>query len=226
MGRDQKIGRGGLGPRDDDNFIKTMNFIQSIRKHAATGDPGSQYILAHYLASRPDANHFRQECLKLLRTLSSQGNNLAQYALGNWYGYGLGVRKNFKIANVFFLKAATLGHPIAQFNMAVSLEKGKGIKKNLQKAVQWYRRSAQGGDRQAQTELGRCHFYGIGVRRNYKKAVFWFKKSAKRGDPDALRTLGYCYSKGLGVNKEPLRAKYYYSQADKKSKGKEGDVVN
>jgi len=105
--------------------------LDGTKHRADNGDPVASYELAHYLATLPSARKHRQECVNLLELASAKGESRAQYALGTWYLYGIGVKKSFKTANALFLRAAKQGHPLAQFDLAVSLEKGKGVKKNL-----------------------------------------------------------------------------------------------
>ncbi len=71
---------------------------------AETGDPQAQYQLAYHLSSRRNAKKYRKESLNLLKAAAKQGDRDAQYALGNWYGRGIGVRKNFKVAYAYLQK--------------------------------------------------------------------------------------------------------------------------
>src|SRR5262249_30671028 len=101
--------------------------IRRLRKQADGGDPQAQYKAAYYLASRSNADRYRRQCVDLLKASATQGNRFAQYALGNWYIHGIGVRKNYKAAYLYFLSSAKQEHALAQYNLGVSLEKGKGV---------------------------------------------------------------------------------------------------
>jgi len=172
-----------------------------------------EYQTAYAFASCPKAATHRKETLELLRAAAEKGHSEAQYALGNWYGHGIGVRKNYKRAYGYFLSAAKQGHPLAQYELASALEMGKGTERNPNEAFRWYHAAASGGNADAESELARCYLYGIGTRRNHKKAAEWCHKAAKSGKPDAQHALGYCYQQGQGVIRNRKQAIRWYKKA-------------
>jgi hypothetical protein len=52
---------------------------------------------------------------------------------------GIGVEKDEKRANSFFLKAARKQNEYAVLNLAESYRKGLGVEKNLKESLRWYR---------------------------------------------------------------------------------------
>src|SRR5688572_23565627 len=95
-----------------DNVDMNETRLDQIRRRSDRGDPAASYELAHFLATRPNAEKHRQECLTLLQSASAKGESRAQYALATWYLHGVGVIKSFRRATALLLKAARQGHPL------------------------------------------------------------------------------------------------------------------
>ena len=160
-------------------------FIRYVRELATKGEPGAQFVLVFYLASRHDAGKYRKTCMELLHRLSLQGNSLADYAIGNWHLYGLGVRKSQEKAFRYLLAAARKGHPAAQYDVGVCFSRGAGTRKSYKEAAKWFGKAAAGGDGAAQLELGLCYFHGAGVPRSLQRAIHWYKLAVRNGNKEA-----------------------------------------
>lgn len=188
--------------------------INNLRHRVSNGDVSAACELARILALRSDAIKYRKECLILLKFAAKKGNTDAIYALGNWHEYGIGMKKNMRMANRLFRIAAMKGHASAQYDLAVSLELGKSVKKDVVQAVKWYRRSAEQGDVDAQVELGRCYYQGIGVKRNNFRVAFrLFQKAAKDGASAGQYWFGVTLEEGRGTRKDPRSAVKWYRRA-------------
>jgi TPR repeat protein len=154
-----------------------------------------------------------RECVTLLQAASKLGHAPATYALGTWYLYGRGVRRNTQRAADLFERAARDGDPDAQFDLAVSYERGVGRAQNPRKAAHWYKEAATRGDVNARYELGRCLYYGIGVTNDHKEAAGWYRRAARQGHAEAQYSLGLCYELGEGVRRNSVQSRKWYERS-------------
>lgn len=153
---------------------------------------------------------------------------LAYLRLGYMYRAGLGVEKDNKQADYWFLKA---NEQIEWFkrrldgkpenildnilDLAVAYDAGS---KNADKenACIYYKVAAQLGNREAQYNFGECYRRGIGITSDENKAVFWFRKSAEQGNEQAEFRLGWCYEFGSGVAIDKDQAFIWYQKSANK----------
>jgi hypothetical protein len=93
------------------------------------------------------------EALQLLRPQANQGDFLAEFALGDMYLEGKGVRTDFAEGMRLTALSAEQGLAAAQLTLAVSFESGKnGVRQNPVLAYAWFIRCAR---EPAMTELAR-----------------------------------------------------------------------
>jgi len=140
-----------------------------------------------------------QEAVAQLTKLGQSGDAEAQNLLGVLYDNGQGVAQDYKLARVWFEKAAALGHPSAQYHLGFLYEAGRGVAHNDKQALYWYGLAAGRADPNAQYRLALMNLNGFGVKPNPAEARKWFAQAAAQGDPQAQRQLGSLYAKGLGV---------------------------
>lgn len=79
--------------------------------------------------------------LGLLTLSSEDGDQDAQYNLGYMYSSGIGVEKNYQIANRWYRESAEQGHASAQMALAISYLSGAGITRDPNTGSQWLKRS-------------------------------------------------------------------------------------
>lgn len=164
-----------------------------------------------------------KQAFKILSENVDEKNSLLLFALGAAYDFGYGVKKNQKLALVWYLKSAELGHRVAQYNLYLIYRDGVGTKASITKALFWLKKSARNSFNESVSDLGYSYFKGKGVKKNEKLAVKYYKRAAERNFPRALFNLGLCYLDGSGVKqsdeiaikllKKALRLKHY-SAAD------------
>jgi TPR repeat protein len=133
-------------------------------------------------------NNFAQ-ALELLLPLATQGNAVAQYALGLMYNNGEGVTKDYQEAAKWFRLAAEQGSVNAQYNLGSMYNNGEGVTKDYQEAAKWYRLAAEQGSVNAQYNLGLMYSNGEGATQNYVRAHMWFSLAASKGNKDAKENL-------------------------------------
>lgn len=151
-----------------------------------------------------DKKEYEQAAKCFLRA-AEQGYAKAQYNLGIFYAFSLGLEKNEGEAVKWYQKAAEQGHADVQSNLGACYERGLGVKKSAQKAYQRvYRENEKGyklclkyarkGDLECQYLAASHYRYGYGVEEDPEKAYYWYKKAADRGHEKAqkaLRELGW-----------------------------------
>ncbi len=98
--------------------------------------------------------------LTLLKQAATLGQVGAHEWLGAIYDYGLGTRKNGRLALKHYRIAAEARQPNAEYHVGVFYYKGVGVSKDYQLAIKWLRRAAKHGDDTAVYVLGRCYRFG------------------------------------------------------------------
>ena len=113
-----------------------------------------------------------------------------KYTTENYFKIGKNcyATKYYKIAAMWYRKAAKRGNVDAQFALGSCYLFGNGVAEDYKKAVKWYRKAAEQGYALAQYRLGVCYYYGRdGVAKDYKEAVKWWRKAAEQGCRPAIR---------------------------------------
>jgi hypothetical protein len=75
---------------------------------------------------------------QIWRGLAEDGDDRAQYYLGNMHRAGLGMERDFATAAEWFRRAATQGNAEAQYNLAWLYQQGKGVAESPALAYRWY----------------------------------------------------------------------------------------
>lgn len=163
----------------------------------------SQYIRSSDWAS----------ALPLLQEAARKDSAEAMWHLGNFYGYGLGVRRDQAEAVRWYLKGAEAGNVSAMRDLGIMYQNGWGVSKDYAEALRWFRRSADGGYATAMNDLGLIYQNGWGVSKDQAEAVRWIRKSAGAGFTIAMRNLGLMHHNGWGVTKDDTEASAWYRKA-------------
>jgi hypothetical protein len=77
----------------------------------------------------------------------------AQYAAGERYYFGRGVRRNHARAAEAYRRAAEDGLAEAQYRLGRLYEFGQGVRRDKAQAMLWYRRAFQGGSEAVKREV-------------------------------------------------------------------------
>lgn len=101
--------------------------------------------------------------LALLKQAATLGQVGAHEWLGAIYDYGLGTRKNGRLAFKHYRIAAEARQPNAEYHVGVFYCEGVGVSQDYHIGVKWLRRAAKHGDIAAVYALGRCYRFGEGV---------------------------------------------------------------
>jgi len=95
-----------------------------------------------------------QKAFRLWKPLAEQGDEWAQFAVGNLYDSGDGVPEDNVNAVHWYLRAAEQGYAVVQYNLGLTYDLGQGVFKDDTKAIHWYREAAERGYVSAQHNLG------------------------------------------------------------------------
>ncbi len=143
-----------------------------------------------------DAGEY-SKAFETLNKLATEGNALAQQALGVMYQNGQGVTKSEHLALFWFRQAAANNNASAQYLLAALLEKNVGASGNLSEAIKWYRLAASNGHPSAQYQMGQMELKGLqGAAPDPLKASYWFGLAAAQGDPQAQLQFGLLLMQG------------------------------
>jgi len=159
-----------------------------------------------------DAKHY-QQAFSLWEPLAKQGNADAQYNLGLLYMNGLGVKKDDRMALMWFTRAGQQGLADAQYNAGVMFYLGKGVYPSYVTAVKWWELAAAKDHPNAENNLAVMYAYGYGVAKLPEKAIALWTAAAEQGHPDAINALIDVYSgKMVGFKADSAKAKYWQQQ--------------
>lgn len=135
--------------------------------------------------------------------------------LGSMYKRGLGVKRNYKTALNYYMKAAATGDGNAIFNVGTFFLAGQGVKANTNEAMRWFELASEKGCADAEYQMGCLYFTGTGVSLDYNMALEWYKKAAEHRYLSALVNIGYMCCNGLGVVKDAAIGVQWYLHAAK-----------
>jgi len=154
-----------------------------------------------------------EEAAKLFHMKALEGCGVSMYKLGICYQYGIGVRKDERIAVKWYFHGSKAGNPLAQYNLGVCFDQGNGVKKNITCALKWYQKSAEQGHADAACNFALCSDQGSGT--DFREAINWLQKAACSHDPHAQFIYGVFLEEGKGVVKDVQEAVSWYEAAAK-----------
>lgn len=131
---------------------------------------------------------------------ATQGDKVAQAAVGDMYNDGHGVYQDYRTAMDWYLKAANQGHSDAQYKIGEMYSIGHGVSQDYSQAMTWFLKAADQGHANAQYNVGLHYDVGRGVTHDYLTAEEWYQKAADQGNLDAKEMLD-------GIRKKVLAAK-------------------
>jgi TPR repeat protein len=143
-----------------------------------SADKISRLILLYEGLAAYEADNYSLAINKL-QPLAEKGDASAQYALGNFYRLGGGLKQDYAEALKWLRLAASpsrhkKGLANAQKVLGWLYHKGTGVHKDYVRSMEWYRRAARQGDTFSQQELALMYRYGEGVPKSYIMAYIWY----------------------------------------------------
>ena len=174
------------------------NALAELKASAELGNTDAMFHLGRlHDVSAGGAVHSRTPFAKeWYEKAALAGHALSQFALGNMYDLGEGVKQNYEIARKWYEAAAGQGVAYAQMHFGRMLELGRGGNRSLEEAAHWYAKAADHGDELASTNLGLLHYRAEIKNANDNEAFRRFSFSAERLDGLAHLMLGQMYFDG------------------------------
>lgn len=146
--------------------------------------------------------------------LAAVDDAAGQTSLGMLYYSGLGVPRDFRVAERWLGKAAQQGRSLAAALLASIYLTARSGLSNDAEAARWAKFSAEAGVPEGAALLAVAYFRGTGVERNLQEAVRWARIAAEHGQPGGMFLLGAAYENGVGgVGKNADEARLWYRRA-------------
>ncbi|MBF0359185.1 MAG: SEL1-like repeat protein [Magnetococcales bacterium] len=117
------------------------------------------------------------------------GSIQAQNRLGTMLITGHEIKRDPKVAAVWFSRTATRGSAEGQLNLGMLYLIGDGVKEDILKATTLIKAAAEKGNAKAQNLTGYFYEHGIGVKPNEKAAVDWYNRASASGSSEAKSNL-------------------------------------
>lgn len=152
--------------------------------------------------------------LDLLKSLATEGNQKAMWALANLYREGIYVEADWW-ESVHWLKVAARSGNAAAACMLVDLLDAPTDRAptGAPEIIEWLRHTAESGDPQSQAVLGRMLYQGRHVRQDFNEAFRLIHKAAEAGIPFAQAWMGDVLASGEGVMKDEELARAWHERA-------------
>lgn len=138
----------------------------------------------------------------------------SQADLGSLYLFGLGVPRDYQIAESWLLKAANQGKKLAAALLSAIYQiPQSGIRKDNE-AYKWAQFSAEAGVPEGAAALANAYIRGVGTDKDHNEGVRWARIAAEQGQTTGMFLLGMAYEAGVGgLPKNPEQAKSWYRRA-------------
>jgi len=134
---------------------------------------------------------------------AKNGNVEAQVALGQMYGYGTEISKNYSFSFYWYMQAANQGNADAMYNVALFYFYGKGMDKDYEAACYWFAKSAENDHIGALNKLGYMCEHGLYQGKDTDAALYYYQEAEKRGSTAAKANLHRLWQQSRGMRSSP-----------------------
>lgn len=202
---------------DKENKQEYEKGTQYLQIAAHLDHPKAQYELARlyfefkgYLKeSFIEKNHY--VAFKWFEKAADQNLAIAQCRLGDCYGYGYGVEKNYCKAFQLYRSAEKNELEAAQSARKLLIDHLMSVDDSLIDPFLKYTALAEEG--YPSWKLGDCYQKGKGTTKDEKKAVEIYTLHANQNIPEAQNVLAHCYENGIGTLQDHKEAVRFYQLA-------------
>jgi len=118
-----------------------------------------------------------------LQAKATNGDLVAQIALGEKLAAGVDVPQDLKQAAELYRMAAEQGNIAGEVHLAELYRDGRGVTRDKVQAAEWYRKAAEQGDAGAQGTLAMLYVMGQGVIQSDVEAYYWLDLAAAVQSP-------------------------------------------
>ncbi len=189
----------------DKDYPKALELARPL---AASGDATAMTLLGElYLQGFGTAKNVNLAA-KWYERAANKNEKFANFAFATMLYEGEGVKRDINRAQLYFLKAAELGHPGAQYNMGLSQ-----LQTDPLKAAQWFEKSAAQENGDAAYALAQLLNEGKGVGKDDVKSVGYLKLGAENGSRDAMTEYAIHLFNGTGTAKDEKQAAIWFEKA-------------
>ena len=163
-----------------------------------------------YMAELPGIKSDPEKAIKYM-LMAAESDSSDKASAMNWVGLfyidGLGVKKDYAKANLWYEKSANLGHAFGHNNLGDQYEYGLGLEVNLSKAFEHYQKAYDLDDECniCMTNLGRMHQFSS-AKKDLITAKILYRKAYRLGDIEAGNLLAKLLIDGLAGPKSKERA--------------------
>jgi len=154
-----------------------------------------------------------QSALTWMTKAANQGDDEAQYQLGQYYESGRYVDRDLAQTVTWYGKAADGGNIRATVALADLYMDGNQVQPDTDRALDLYRKAADADDEKAEVALGTAYYDGKAVKKDYTKAAKYYEMATHHCDHTAQFRLGFLYQTGQGVGHDDARAADFYGQS-------------
>jgi len=156
-----------------------------------------------------------QSALAWMTKAANQGDDEAQYQLGQYYQSGRYVDRDLAQVVTWYGKAADQGNIRATVALADLYMDGNQVQPDADRALELYREAADADDAKAEVALGTAYYDGKVVKKDYAQAAKYYELATHHCDHAAQFRLGFLYQTGQGVGHDDARAADLYGQSAK-----------
>lgn len=146
---------------------------------------------------------------------ANQGDDEAQYQLGQYYESGRYADRDPAQAVQWYGKAADQGNIRATVALADLYMDGDQVQRDTDRALELYRKAADADDEKAEVALGNAYYDGKVVAKDYAQAAKYYEMATHHCDHAAQFRLGFLYQTGQGVGHDDAKAADLYGQSAK-----------
>jgi localization factor PodJL len=204
------IARDTAAPVQKEPVANVANTRSATSKQASAVDPAP---VGAIVTSGQSGIAASMNSAMALATLAANGDPAAQFELASRYADGRDIARDFKLAVLWFEKAAQQGLAPAQYRLGTLYEKGLGVERNTTLARDFYQRAANAGNVRAMHNLAVMLAEGGDGKPDYAAAAIWFRKAAELGVRDSQYNLAILYARGLGVDVSLVQSYLWFSAA-------------
>ncbi len=156
-----------------------------------------------------------QSALAWMTKAANQGDDEAQYQLGQYYESGRYADRDLAQTVTWYGKAADGGNLRATVALADLYMDGNQVQPDTDRALDLYRKAADSDDEKAEVALGTAYYDGKAVKKDYAKAAKYYDMATHHCDHTAQFRLGFLYQTGQGVGHDDAKAADLYGQSAK-----------
>lgn len=184
-----------------------------FQKAADLGQLGAMRSLASCYANGKGVEQDDFMAFKWASLSVEKGNDKALNTLGEFYRFGIGIKKNPQKAIECYKKYFESGKgAMGAVNIGEMYFNGEGVDVDYDEATEWFQKACNFTLAVPYVFIGRMYEMGVYGEKNISQAISWYKKGEQIGSPEAEYYLGHCYANDE-ILPDPAKAVTYYRKS-------------